>query len=100
MENWYFSGTIAVLKPSVNIFNKDGSDASTDKNPILEATNHLVCVHNLSLNDEHQRPAYMVWPKRTVSWIDFIGDRRCDRGMNLVIMPVILIWRTMHMFVL
>lgn len=76
-------GTIAVLKPSVNIFNKDGSDASTDKNPILEATNHLVCVHNLSLNDEHQRPAYMVWPKRTVSWIDFIGDRRCDRGDEL-----------------
>lgn len=76
-------GTVAVLKPSVNVFNKDGTVASTKENPIYDASNHLVCVHNLPLNDKYQRPAYMIWPKRTVSWIDFIGNNNCKTGNSL-----------------
>lgn len=70
-------GTIAVLKPSVNVVSKDGTAASTKENPIYDASNHLICVHNLPLNDIYQRPAYMIWPKRTVSLIDFMSTKRC-----------------------
>jgi len=75
-------GTIAALKPSVSVFNKDGRTASTKEKPIYNASNHLVCVHNLPLNDVYQRPAYMIWPKRTVSGIDFINGKRCEFDEN------------------
>ncbi len=60
-------GTVAVLKPATVPKDKDG-------NPVYTASNHLVCTHNLPLDDPHHpRPAYMIWPKRVVSWIDFVN---------------------------
>lgn len=80
-------GTIAVLGSSTSAKNKDGTNASTDETPILNASNHLVCVHNLPLDDGYERPAYMVWPKRIVSWIDFMDKDGCDSGKFLAHNP-------------
>jgi hypothetical protein len=72
-----------------------GSIATVQKNPdprkvdgtavtgtVYEASNHLVCTHNLSLDevlaDGTKRPAYMIWPKRVVSPIDYYDGDRCN----------------------
>jgi hypothetical protein len=62
-------GTIATLKQTKEAVKADGT-------PVGEitylASNHLTCTHNLPLDDpKYPRPAYMIWPKRMVSSIDF-----------------------------
>lgn len=69
-------GTVAALKPNPNI-KPTGSGASKIK-VVYEAFNYLTCTHNLPLDDsDYPRPAYMIWPKRVVSSIDFIDGRNC-----------------------
>ncbi|WP_271896621.1 hypothetical protein [Candidatus Phyllobacterium onerii] len=64
-------GTIAMLKPMADP--RKPNDTKID-GTIYEAFNHVVCTHNLPLNDGAKRPAYMIWPKRTVSHIDFYDE--------------------------
>lgn len=84
----FLPGTVAVLKPATNAFHPDGKPAGTAASPIYNAINHVVCVHNLPLHDpQHPRPAYMIWPKRVVSPIDFIDEGMAGRctGLETVI---------------
>jgi hypothetical protein len=78
-------GTVAALKPNPGTLTLDGDFAATTK-MIYDAHNKLVCTHNLPLDDKaHPRPAYMIWPKRVVSWIDFIDEangENCDTGVT------------------
>jgi hypothetical protein len=82
-------GTIAVLKADPDIRKSDGTLAGAD-GVVYDATNHVVCTHNLPLNDaNYPRPAYMVWPKRNVSWIDYIDEangKNCTKG-SIVLKP-------------
>jgi hypothetical protein len=64
-------GTIAMLKPMADP--RKPNDTKID-GTIYEAFNHVVCTHNLPLNDGAKRPAYMIWPKRTVSQIDYFDE--------------------------
>jgi hypothetical protein len=76
-------GTIAVLKPS------SASNSSGKAVDVYSAYNRLVCTHNLPLDEPHHpRPAYMIWPKRVVSGIDFIGKGGCRDGVPLAPNPV------------
>lgn len=83
-------GTIATLKATTNAVKNDGT---TVEGTVYIASNHLTCTHNLPLNDsKYPRPAYMIWPKRAVSAIDFIDEEyfdrtwdRCDSGGNKLI---------------
>jgi hypothetical protein len=82
-------GTIAVLKLYPDITGVDGKPLSGS---FYTATNQVVCTHNLSLDDKKfPRPAYMIWPKRTVSWIDYFDEanaNRCsDSGIKLMPNP-------------
>ena len=66
-------GTIAVLKamPELKL---TGAPPAGLSSTIYEATNRLVCAHNLPTDDKnHPPPAYMIWPKRIAS--DFDYDR-------------------------
>lgn len=67
-------GTVAALKLDPTISRPAGT--TSDSKGIYEAFNQLTCTHNLPLVEDGKnvRPAYMVWPKRVVSWIDFIND--------------------------
>ncbi len=73
-------GTVAALKPSFNVLKPDGTTGT-----IYNAANHLVCTHNLPVNDKnYPRPAYMIWPKRVVSSIDYIDEANggsCKRSI-------------------
>ncbi|UXN60190.1 hypothetical protein [Phyllobacterium zundukense] len=82
-------GTIAMLKPMTDPRKPNGTPVGGST--IYEAFNQVVCTHNLPLNDGKKRPAYMIWPKRVVSHIDYfdeLGDKRkrdagCDgRELN------------------
>lgn len=81
-------GTIATLKANDKAVKADGAPAGEI---IYTASNHLTCTHNLPLNDsKYPRPAYMIWPKRTVSGIDFIDEEHngdCNYGNSLVPNP-------------
>ncbi len=59
-------------------------DLKGSTNTVYEALNHLVCTHNLPIDDKKcPRPAYMIWPKRMVSFIDYI-DEANDGDCNVV----------------
>ena len=80
-------GTIAMLKPMVDPRKPNGT---AHTGTIYEAFNHVVCTHNLPLNDGAKRPAYMIWPKRTVSYIDYFDElegRSCSRPPTNTLMP-------------
>ena len=83
-------GTIAVLKPNPEARTPSGALAGT-KGIVYDASNHLTCTHNLPLNDpEYPRPAYMIWPKRVVSSIDYIDEAHngdCSVGAALMKNP-------------
>lgn len=71
----FLPGTIAELTPATDALKPDGTYAGSVNSAVYNATNHVVCVHNLPLNDaKHPRPAYMIWPKRVVSHIDFVDE--------------------------
>jgi hypothetical protein len=84
----FLPGTIAELRPAVNAIAPNGTYAGTINSPVYNATNHVVCVHNLPLNDaNYARPAYMIWPKRVVSHIDFVDEANgggCTLGVTLL----------------
>lgn len=82
-------GTIATLKATTDAVKSDGSPVD---GTVYIASNHLTCTHNLPLNDNtYPRPAYMIWPKRAVSWIDFIDEfvegYTCQDGNQLMPNP-------------
>jgi hypothetical protein len=67
-------GTVATLAKASHTFyvNQKYIETTPIGKPVYNARNHLVCTHNLSLDDPlHRRPAYMIWPKRMVSSIDY-----------------------------
>ncbi|MBB3234744.1 hypothetical protein [Phyllobacterium endophyticum] len=73
-------GTIATLKRSYDATKPDGSAIA-----IYNAANHLTCTHNLPLDDKSfPRPAYMIWPKRVVSWIDYKDTEGCDDDLAIL----------------
>jgi hypothetical protein len=77
-------GTTAMLKPNPDARRADGALLGADGTIVYNASNHLVCTHNLPLNDKkYPRPAYMIWPKRAVSHIDFIDEANVG-GCNVV----------------
>jgi len=82
-------GTMAVLKLNPDARKADGTPAGNGAN-VFTATNRLVCTHNLPLDGK--RPAYMIWPKRVVSWIDFIDEEAwansCGTGDVLELNPL------------
>jgi len=91
-------GTVAMLKPNADIRLADGTLATADGKAIVyEALNQVICAHNLPLDDkDYPRPAYMIWPKRTVSTIDyadkyvntgFAGVGDCKIGEALAVNP-------------
>ena len=64
-------GTIAVLKamPETKLAGNPPAGLSST---IYEPTNRVVCIHNLPTDDKnYPRPAYMIWPKRDVSDLDY-----------------------------
>ncbi|MBZ9601693.1 hypothetical protein [Phyllobacterium chamaecytisi] len=83
-------GTIATLKATTDAVKSDGTPVG---DTVYIASNHLTCTHNLPLNDsKYPRPAYMIWPKRAVSGIDYIDEfvkrNRCgDDGNELMPNP-------------
>lgn len=74
-------GSTAVLKANLEARNADGTLAGVE-GIVYDASNHLVCVHNLPLDDGKKRPAYMIWPKRVASAIDF-GSCTYHRNIDL-----------------
>ncbi len=65
-------GTVATLAQEPNAFLASNGKYAGGTGTIYGARNHLVCTHNLPLNDpRYPRPAYMIWPKRLVSTIDY-----------------------------
>ena len=65
-------GTVATLAPEPNAFLASNGAYAGGVGIIYGARNHLVCTHNLPLDDpRYPRPAYMIWPKRLVSAIDY-----------------------------
>ncbi|WP_457300939.1 hypothetical protein [Phyllobacterium sp. P5_D12] len=85
-------GTTAMLKPNPDARRADGRLVGADGTIVYNASNHLVCTHNLPLNDsKYPRPAYMIWPKRAVSSIDYIDEfvkrNSCDDGNKLMPNP-------------
>ena len=75
-------GTIVLLPGTIATVKQTKEAVKADGTPVGETTylasNHLTCTHNLPLDDtKYPRPAYMIWPKRMVSHIDF-GS--CDYG--------------------
>ncbi|TXR50764.1 hypothetical protein [Phyllobacterium endophyticum] len=71
-------GSVAALKPDTEASKINDSPFTMGSGTIYDAFNYLVCTHNLALNDPwRKRPAYMIWPKRVVSSIDFKDGPGC-----------------------
>ncbi|UXN63405.1 hypothetical protein N8E89_12400 [Phyllobacterium sp. A18/5-2] len=74
-------GTIAVLRamPETKLAGNPPAGLSST---IYEPTNRVVCIHNLPTDDKnYPRPAYMIWPKRVVSDLDYYRSLTTIGGM-------------------